>query len=412
MVVGAVLAFFYNPDHTPPPKEPVIRPAKTAVVEAAGKLAERSFTGAVQAGDQVDLSFRIAGPLTELPVKAGDQVSKGDLLAQIDPRDFRTTLQEIQSNLKTARAELTKMKAGARAEDLSILKNQVQEAKLALENAEVEEARWRKLFEQGVESKSRYDKRRLALDVAKEKYAAAQSELERGQTGARQEDLDAQAARISALEEQERAASDKLNDTSLKAPFSGRIAKRYVENFQDVRARQPIVSLQNIGSIKVVADVPESVMVLLRREFIEKMSVTFDVPDSPEFDVELTEVDVQADPRSQTYAVSVSLPAPEQYSILPGMSASLRLYLNDRFEAQGGVPVPSDAILADPAGASFVWTVKEPAMTVHRVPVTMGAASGDNVMVTSGLKGGERVVTAGVHFLEEGQQIRLLQTKP
>jgi multidrug efflux system membrane fusion protein len=410
VVIGALFAFLYNPDKTPPPKPPVVRPAKTAVVQEGGQLLQRSFTGVVQAADQVDLSFRIDGPLIDLPAKAGAQVKAGDVVAQIDPRDFKNKLKEVQGSLAGARAELEKMRTGEREENIRMLTNQLAAAKLEYENAVIEEKRWLQLYEGGVESKSRYDKRRLEMEIAKEKYDAAKQDLARGKKGARQEDLDAQEARIEALVQQETAAQNRLDDTTLKAPFSGRIAKRYVENFQDVRAKARIVSLQNIATIKVVADIPVSVMAMIREEYIEKLSVTFDLPDSPEFPVELTEVDVQADSRSQTYAVTVSLTPPKQYTILPGMSSSLRLYLNDKFQnSGGGIPVPADAIFNDAEGQSFVWVVKEPELTVRRVAVAMGDVSGDNVFVKSGLSGGERVVTAGVNFLAEGQKIRLLK---
>ena len=70
---------------------------------------------------------------------------------------------------------------------------------------------------------------------------------------------------IRGLEAQQKAAQDALDDSSLRAPFSGVIAKKYVDNFQDVRAKQAIVSLQDISSVDILVDVPESLMAQLRR---------------------------------------------------------------------------------------------------------------------------------------------------
>jgi len=408
-LVGAILAFTYTPDTDPEEAPLLIRPAKTAVVQSGDGLVQRSYSGLVEAQDQVDLSFRVSGPLIELPVKAGQEIKAGQLIAQIDPRDYRNELAKVTSSLESARSELEKMKAGERIENIRILEKTVSAAKAAYELAAIEESRYRKLWEGGTESKSVYDERKVQMDIRKDQLDAAMEDLARAKKGARREDIDAQEAQIRGLEQHQRTAQNALDDTSLTAPFDGRIAKRYVENFQDVRAKRAIVSVQNIAQVKVVADLPEIVMAVLKLEYIEKLTVTFDLPGNPEFPVELEEVQVEADRRTQTYAVTVSLTTPKQYSILPGMSASLRIYLNDKFKDEGGgVPVPGDALFVDPAGASFVWVVDESSMTVQRIPVETGEMAGDNVFIKQGLKGGERVVTAGVHFLEDGMKIRLL----
>ena len=126
-----------------------MRPAKTVVVQTAGQTFQRSFTGVVQAQDQVDMAFRVTGPLVQLPVKAGDTVKAGDLLAQIDPRDFRSRVAKISGSLDQARAQLTAMKAGAREEDIRILKNKVSAAQSEFDNAQVEEKRYKNLLDGG-----------------------------------------------------------------------------------------------------------------------------------------------------------------------------------------------------------------------------------------------------------------------
>jgi len=77
----------------------------------------------------------------------------------------------------------------------------------------------------------------------------------------------------------------------------------------------------------------------------------------------------------------------------------------------GHVPIaiPADALFSDPQGQSYVWTVSA-ALTVSRQKVTPGDMTGGSVFVTSGLRGGERIVTAGVHQLQEGWTITLLES--
>lgn len=407
-LAGVVFVFLYNPDTTPEEKPPPVRPAKTEVVQSARESVQRTFTGSVLAQDQVELAFRVSGPLVQLPVKSGDKVSAGDLIAQIDPRDFRSRIARIQGSLDGANAQLAAMKAGARDEDIRILQNKVAAAEATFGNSKVELERYEQLFKGGTVSKSDYDTKKLQNDVDRKALAAAREELDKAKKGARQEDLDAQEAQIRGLEAQLQEAQDALDDTSLKAPFDGVVARRLVENFEDVRAKQPIVSLQNIADVKIVADVPESVVAVVKKEHIERLSVSFDADADTEYDVSIAEVDMVADRRTGTYAVTVTMPAPESRRILPGMSASLRMHLTESFKSSGGgVPVPADALFTDPDGGTYVWKV-DGDLKVRRAKVKTSDVGAERVIVTEGLEGGERVVTAGVHMIQEGWTIRLL----
>ncbi|MDF1702205.1 MAG: efflux RND transporter periplasmic adaptor subunit, partial [Planctomycetota bacterium] len=296
---------------------------------------------------------------------------------------------------------------GARDEHLRIQAKRDSAAQASFENAEVEMGRYKDLWEGGTVSKSDYDSKRLEHDVARDTLAAAKQDLEKGKAGARQEDLDAQEAQIRGLEAQLQEAQDALADTSLRAPFDGVVAKRYVENFEDVRPKERIVSIQNLDDVKIVADLPESVVAVVKKQHIEKLTVAFEGDPDTEYEVRVQEVDLEADRRTRTYAVTVTMPAPKTRRVLPGMSASLRMKLKPSFSAEGGIPVPADAVFTDAEGKSYVWIVGKD-LTVTRRVVEPGEFGADHVLVRSGLKDGERVVTAGVHMIQEGWTIRLL----
>ena len=406
---GAVFAFTYDPDTTPEEPPPPVRPAKTEVVATTGEVVKRAFPAVVRAQDEVDLSFRVSGPLIELPVKAGDEVIKDQLIAQIDPRDFRTQLARVTSSLDQARATLVKLKAGEREETIRILENQLSASQAERDNAAKEVERNKPLADNGRISKSQFDQIKLALQIADDRLEAAKQDLARAKAGAREEDILAQEAAIRGLEADQRAAQDAVDDTSLKAPFAGVIAKRFVENFQEVRVKSPIVSLQSVNRVRVVADIPEAVAATVKRTDLEKVTVKFEVEGTPEFDAEIEEVEIEADARTQTYAVTLSLERPEGFNVLPGMSASVRIYLKPEvLERQSGIAVAADAIFVDEAGTPFVWIVDPGSMTVSKKQIEVTDMSGPQVYVRSGISGGERIVTAGVHFLEDGMKIRLL----
>jgi len=407
LLFAGILLFTYE---APPPEEPppVVRPAKTMVLESPATVAERRFTGRVQASMEVDLSFRVAGPLYEFRVKANEEVQKGDVLARIDPRDFESRLEAIRASLAEERARLTAMEVGARPEDIRILEAELAAAGSRFKESQLQYNREKNLVAKGASTQSRMDEAQAALDVARENRRVADEALKVGRAGARKEDIEAQKARIRGLVSSERYATDAVKDTDLIAPFSGRIARTYVENFQDVRAKQKILSLQDVSMVEIVADVPEQIVAVMNRTELAHIAVVFDFLEGREFEAKYSEAEIEADRKTQTFAVTVVMEAPKDVKILPGMSATLRVRAKDSGAARNEWYVPAAAVMADDSGASFCWRVDEDAQTVHPVPVKVGDMRDDRILVREGLKPGLRIVTAGVRLLEDGMRIRVL----
>jgi len=414
LVVGACLfVLLWDPPEPKIEKPRIIRPAKLYEVETVAQSVSRSFSGVVKAAKEVDLAFRVSGPLVQLPINRGQEVAEGELIAQIDPRDFQVRLASVTSQLEQAEAQLSAMKTGARTEVIAQLENQLRAAKADYENAQVELKRYEQLLEDGVESQSAVDRRRLRRDTAKETMHAAEQQLAQGKKGARQEDIDAQEASIRGLQAQKRDAENALADTSLKAPFAGRIARQFVENFQEVRAGQAVVSLQDVSNVEIVADVPETLVALATREYIESIHVTFTSVGDRKFEVEFKEMETEADQRTQTYAVTVTMPASDDVRLLKGMPAELHVGLKGMGGREEGFIVPVTAVFADESGNPHAWVAraasgKEGVFDVERKAVKVDKMSGAQILVLEGLEGGDLVVTAGVHFLDDETQVRRL----
>ena len=240
-------------------QEPVVKPVKTIVLGQSAEGGGRIFPGIVQATQRARLSFRVSGPLVQLPINQGQRVSRGALLAQIDPRDFETQVKNLEARIANLRAQRRAMDS-ARPEDIRRL-----EAGLAATQARLLEAnatfrRYQRLYENDNVSKAEYDQRRAARDVAEADVSSSEEALKIGRIGAREEDVQAMEAQIRALEAQLQQANDSLRDTSLRAPYDGIVAERYVENFEYVRAQQEIVNLQDISIVEIVAQIPETIV--------------------------------------------------------------------------------------------------------------------------------------------------------
>ena len=414
IVLGALAGAAYwwlRPSRPRPATEAglVTRPARTMTLGQVDSPPVRSFPGRVQAGRgrRVDVSFRVPGTVVELPVKADQSVVQGQLLARLDPRDFETRLTQAASAVVEARARLTAMQAGDRPEDIRILESQLAAEQARLREAELDFTRTRNLLDRGAATKDTYDRATRAFEVAQASTAAAATALTRARTGARVEDIEAQRALIRRLEAQQREARDALDDTRLTAPFAGVVARTLAETFQEVQARQPIVSLRDASGLEIVADVPEFVMVQLGNRSVKGLTAAFDFLPGRNFPLTQAEAETEADPQTRTFAVVFRLTdQPRDVRILPGMTATVLVGPAPAGPARPDEwPVPASAVAVDADGKRYVWRVDRDRHTVQRVAIEPGEVRGDQIVVRGALQRGDTIVIAGVNHLQEGDKI-------
>ncbi|MCF4115083.1 MULTISPECIES: efflux RND transporter periplasmic adaptor subunit [Dethiosulfovibrio] len=383
-------------------KPMAVRPVKSEVLRPINGESVRSVPGRVRASKRVDMAFRVSGPLVELPAREGDRVSKGDLLARIDPRDFRLALEQARGALSQARANLDAMKKGARNEDLRSLEAQVASAQARAEEAEAQFRRFERLYQAKVISQSEYDRYRTAKDVAESSLAAARQELRKARKGARDEDIRAMESGIKSLEAREKTAAAALADTELRAPFDGVVSSRMVENYQFVTARQPVIGLQSTSSVEIVADVPESAARLDPEDL--DVWASFNFLPGRDFLLKLVEFSSAPDRETQTYRATFSMDIPEGVRLLPGMAVQVSARIN-RLGSEPVYHIPIEALLSDDRGPG-VWILGEK-MRAHWTSVEVVGLGDGKVDVSGELTSGDRVVTAGVHSIREGQVVRL-----
>jgi len=197
-------------------------------------------------------------------------------------------------------------------------------------------------------------------------------------------------------------AQKALDNTTLRAPFSGRIGRKMVENFQVVQAKQPIVVLQKKGMIEIVVNVPERAVALAKVGDKGEIGVEFSSLPGKRYPVTVKEYAAEADPQTQTYRVVVTMPAPKEINVFDGMTATV--YYTRHNKNVKGLTIPAAAAFAD-NGKTFVWRLDQD-MRVQPVAVRLGLMDGDSVAIESGLASGDRIVAAGVQNLTAGQKVR------
>jgi len=383
--------------------EPV-RPVKTLVVKSSPTMFQRTYSAVVLPAQEVELSFRVSGRIVELPIRGGVNVKKGDIIAQLDKRDFEAEITRVQSQIEQADAQLTALTSGARAEDIAVLEADVEAARAQVKAAKDQLGRSKTLLADGFVTKVRVETDTTSLRVAEAELKAKNQALIKGQSGARVEDVAAQEAAIKGLKSNLQSLNDNLSDATLRAPFDGIIAVRKVENFSNIQAKEAVATLQAISTPNLVFDVPASDIPTLAKAKDIDLKVVLDSIPGREFVAKSSEFSTQADAATQTFRGRVSIKNPDAEPILPGMAGLLIITVD--LPDNSVLTVPVSAVASNADGSAFVWVVAGGENKLAKRAITTGEASGSTITVTKGLEEGDVVVTAGLSALQENMVVK------
>ena len=327
-----------------------VRPVLTQRV-APGAVASRDiYSGEIRARYETDVGFRVGGKIVSRPVDAGTRVTKGQVLARLDPEDAKLAAQGAAAQLASA------------------------ESDFALAKSELD--RHADLLAKKFISQS-------AFDVKQNAFNAAKARAEQGRS---------QAA----------ITSNQAQYTTLVADADGVVVSVAAEPGQVVTSGQTVLRLARAGEQEVVLNAPESQ--LARFKVGQEVGISLWAEPANVFRGRVREIAGGADPVTRTYAVRVSaLDAPARAQL--GMTANV--LFNPVADATL-VLLPLSALAGDRAQPA-VWVVDPATSQVKLRPVAVGQFREDGVTVTSGLAAGDLVVTAGVHKLRSGQTVRVAQ---
>jgi RND family efflux transporter MFP subunit len=333
------------------------------VVSAPDVTAGIELPGKVRSAQPVDLAFKgVGGRLVELPIaeREGEEVGKGELLAQIDPTGFESALRGAENKLGDAYSVVD------------------------LARAENERLERMKGINPDLVSGSMLERTRERLKEAE--------------------------AQLKSIEAQVVEAESRLEHSSLRAPFNSVIVRSLVDNHQDVQAGEPIVSLQDATHLEVLIDAPATMMAAAQSLGPNSISVLARFPSAPgkQFSLVVKEAARTADPATETHQLVLEMPKPKALDLPPGAMGTVTLSGKEPGIGRSRILIPAIAVLTDPDGKSYVWLVNPADLRVHRRDIQIGRLAGsDKIQVLGGLSGEERIVVAGVMQLTEGRQVRL-----
>ncbi|MCU7837433.1 MAG: efflux RND transporter periplasmic adaptor subunit [gamma proteobacterium symbiont of Taylorina sp.] len=215
-------------------------------------------------------------------------------------------------------------------------------------------------------------------------------------------------------------AKQQLAYTELKAPFTGTVAKRYIQNFEEIQAKQEIISLNDNEILEIKFDLPENLILRLKKIENAKREDTkykdhipviaiFQSQTGKEYSLSFKEMSTKADASTQTFLATYTMPKPESIVLLPGMTATVKVDFSSVIDTDEIFYLPVSAVVADVDLQGTVWVVDEKTMQVNPVSVKVGTMKGNQIQIKEGVDVGLRIVTAGVPFLYKGLKVTLMK---
>ncbi|BDD09473.1 hemolysin secretion protein D [Fulvitalea axinellae] len=334
------------------PKKERLRPVRSMVISESASSDAYVFTGTTKSTLESKLSFKVSGQLKQVNVKVGDRVTKGTVLASIDPTDYLVELRQSEANKKATEAQYVSARSSY--------------------------YRIEKLFEANSLPLSDFEEAKAGFESAKAKLLAAK--------------------------EQVAAVRNKVTYTRLEAPIDGVVTDVSVEENEMVSSSSKAFTMSATSKVEIKVGVPENLIAHLSEGMSAK--ATFASLNGKVFPGTVTEVGYSSLGGS-TYLVTVVLDGNDK-AIRPGMPADVEFRVEGG-AFKGNIVVPASAVGEDSKGR-FVYTLEKQSGKVAKVKkayVKIGALTPRGFVIKEGLGVGQVVATAGLSVLLEGVSVRL-----
>ncbi|UCG93678.1 MAG: efflux RND transporter periplasmic adaptor subunit [Candidatus Aerophobus sp.] len=435
-------------------KKGIVAAVKITAVKKGQIGQELSLTADIGPQSSVTIVPKVSGTLEEIKVKLGDRVKQGEVIAKIESREFLlgvkqaeaafsatqtqwnlakataqteffSNLAQVQSALKVAQANLDKIRKGAREEEIERVDAAYQQALANAQTTEKDLNRARDNYEKGAISDQQFDGAQLQFKVAQAGLESAKANLDLIKKGAREEDIkvveaqveqtqaslknleslkeakswEAKIKGVQAQAEQAEVALGlakiRLEDCTIKAPISGIISKRFVDVGAMVGPTQPLVSIVDIDTVKLLTHVSD--------EDLDKVKLTQEVEVkvgtylNRSYEVKEINISPVMDPLSRKIEVKINISNPD-YLLKPGMFPKIKLW----GEKENVLLVPKGAVLKK-EGKEQVFVVQDNRAYLQKVIV--GLEKDGLVQIMKGLKEGDQVVISGQIDLNSGDPV-------
>ena len=361
------------------------RQVRTARVEQTPFGETVTANGTLAAFDQSTAGVKVAGRLSSISVDLGSVVRRGQMIAQIEPNDYKLRVQQSEAALSQARARLGLSPEGNDDKVSPEQTGTVRQARAQLDEARLNRERAVRLVEQGIVAKADFDSADATYKVAQSRYQDALEEIRNRQA------LLAQRRSELAL------ARQQLADTAVYAPIDGIVQLKRASVGENLAAGAPVVDIVRMNPLRLRAEVPERDASTVRFGQNVRVSVEGDNRIYVGQIKRLSPVITQ-----QNRMLVVEADVQNDGNLRPGSFAKAEIVTND---AKMAVTVPNNAIVTF-AGIEKVIVVQNG--KALEKPITTGRRSGEWTEILAGLNVGDEVIVDPGN-LQSGMAVEVIQ---
>lgn len=386
-----------KPEATTGDVQETVTPVQIETVKTGTILTEAGFSAKLAPSQEVQVSPKMSGKLTALPVKLGQYVKQGDVLFSLDEQDLRNSIEQAEASYQFALANLNQTKNSS-SQGLEQARNGLKQAEQALADARLNQQRMQQLFKEGAVSSQQNEQAASALTNAQTAYANAQQALQAAQqmSGIQVSDASVKQAAVGVEN-----ARTQLANASVKSPISGYVSNVHSAVGQIASPQAPVVTIVNTNPLLVKANLSEQEIISVKIGTVAKVDI-------PAFgkvlDAKVTAVSPVMDTQLKAYPIEITIPNASN-ELKADMVVNVK-FPNQPNTAANKLIVPRKAVF-DQNGKQYVFIVS--GETAKQVEVATGESSSDEIEIVNGLTKEDHVVVKGQTLLKDGSKVKVQQ---
>jgi len=385
-----------SPQAATPPTENMesVTPVQVETVNTGSVSSESGINAKLAPSEEVQITPKMGGKITSLPVKLGQHVEKGQLLFKLDETDAQNSLKQAEAAYRVAQANLAQTGSSS-DQGLVQAKNGLKQAEQALADAKINQQRMQQLFSQGAISAQQMEQANSQLTNAQTSYENAQQSLQAAQqkTGLQVSQASVNQSAVS-LEN----AREQLANATVTAPISGFVSSVNGAVGQ-MSGQQPVVVIVNTNPLLVKANLSEADITKVKVGTIVKVNVQ---STDKTIEAKVTAVSPVMDSQLKAYPIEITIPNPSN-ELKSDMVVNVT-FPSSTTEGANALVISRKAVF-DRDGKQYVFKLE--GETAKLTEVTTGKSSSDVIEITNGLAAGDQIVVKGQTLLQDGSKISI-----
>ncbi|MGG0796612.1 efflux RND transporter periplasmic adaptor subunit [Brevibacillus laterosporus] len=382
-------------ENTPTEQTESVTPVQIEMSKLGTVSSSAGFTAKLAPSQDVQLSPKLSGKITSLPVRLGQYVKQGETLFSVDEQDVINSIKQAEAAYQVAKANLNQA-GNSSSQGLEQAKNSLSQAQTALQDAERNQQRMQTLFNQGAIALQQYEQANTQLANARTAVANAQEGLK---AATQMSAVGVSEASVKQAAVSLENARTQLGNAVVKAPFSGYISSVNGAVGQVASPQSPVVTLVNTNPLVVKANLSEQDISQVKVGDEVKVNIT---ALGKEMTAKVAAVSPVMDQQLKAYPIEISIPNPNN-ELKADMVVNMNL-VGQQGKGQEKVVVPRKAVF-DRDGKQYVYVVE--GEVAKQVAVTTGEASSESIEILTGIKADQQVVVKGQTLLKDGSKVTI-----